>query len=244
MRLKKRPGLILVLTALMVTVCRCQWEEPVMYTMNFTDGSSAQCNQFHEYLVSLDNFSGEAYSYDCAITCPDGTVVTPKLEGKQNHEAILNGEPFELGAFCTGVPISTPTEVPPPDETALPTEPPADSATDSPLLTEDVTACDLYSRFINFTLVQPSPDLTDKLLRVTLNDESANCSIPDVNPDILTCNVPNGVTFPAQVVVTVDDIEINNFLYDGSLCTNAAPTSSKPSNDDEPEELPEPTPVD
>jgi len=60
MNIKKHPGLFLILSALMVTVCRCSLAPYTPVTVNLSNGTIAKCTQFlavcrREYLVHWKN---------------------------------------------------------------------------------------------------------------------------------------------------------------------------------------------
>jgi len=79
--------------------------------------------------------------------------------------------------------------------------------------------CDIGTdRLISFRTVQPPPDLTAKTLMVRIAEQETTCTVNPTNPSLLTCAIPAGVTFPAAVVVSLDDAVVNDFIYDGLGC--------------------------
>jgi len=129
-------------------------------------------------------------------------------------------------------PSETPTSAPSPTLAASPTSGPSPTAwafptvertpaleAQSPLLTGKVTMCDIGTdRLISFRTVQPPPDLTAKTLMVRIAEQETTCTVNPTNPSLLTCAIPAGVTFPAAVVVSLDDAVVNDFIYDGLGC--------------------------
>jgi hypothetical protein len=176
-------------------------------------------------------------SYDCNIPCPDGSTVTVKLEGEATDKKITSNGKFDLAAlqkqYCTKKPVQsevTATAIPPLitiPNTAAPV------LTDSPLLTEEVTSCNLKAGFINFRMVQSPPDLADKKLVITINNIEVDCAIPSNNQTIYSCILPNKVNFPATTIVRLGDMEVNNFDFNESLCRADAP-KNKPNEEDQP----------
>jgi hypothetical protein len=47
------------------------------------------------------------------------------------------------------------------------------------------------------------------------------------NTTILTCSLPAGVTFPADVSVALNGSIVNHFTYSGDVCFYVAPTPTK-----------------
>jgi hypothetical protein len=242
MNIKKHPGLILILSALMVTVCRCSLDPGVPTTMNFTNGKSAQCVKFSEYTGAMQNGGfNTVNSYDCNIPCPDGTTVKVTLEDAATDKKLLSKGKFDLAAlqkqYCTKKPVQsevTATAIPPLitiPNTASP------SLTDLPLLTEEVTACDLKAGFANFRIVKSPPDLTDKTLVIAINNTEVNCIIPQNNQTVYSCILPNKMNFPANIIVKLNETEVNNFAVNSNLCGVDAP---KEQQENEPEYQPNP----
>jgi len=237
MNIKKHPGLILILSALMVTVCRCSLTPGNPVTMKFTNGKSAQCMQFSEYTGTMQNNRfNTVNSYDCNIPCPDGSTVMVKLEGEATDKKITSNGKFDLAAlqkqYCTKKSVQsevTATAIPPLitiPNTATPV------LTDLPLLTEEVTACDLKLGYVNFRMVKSPPNLVDKTLVIAINNTEVNCTVPSNNQSIYSCILPNKMNFPANITVKLDDTEVNNFAVSSNLCRADAP-KNKP-NEDQP----------
>jgi hypothetical protein len=240
MNIKKHPGLILILTALMVTVCRCSLGSSTPVTMKFTNGKSAQCQQYDEYLSrGWSGIYGTTHSYDCAIPCPDGSTVKVKFEDEATDKKLTDKGKFDLAAlqkqYCTKKTVQsevTATAIPPLitiPNTAAPV------LTDFPLLTEEVTSCNLKAGFINFRRVQSPPDLTDKKLVIAINNTEVECTVPSNNQTVYSCILPNKMNFPANTVVKLGDVEVNNFVVTGNLCGLDAPK-------DKPDPNPTPNP--
>jgi hypothetical protein len=78
--------------------------------------------------------------------------------------------------------------------------------------------CDLGGKLINFRILTPSPDLTEDTLEVLIADQQTQCYVNSVNPALLTCSLPNDISFPARVVVRLDGVVVNDFTYSGVGC--------------------------
>jgi len=87
------------------------------------------------------------------------------------------------------------------------------------LLTGRVTMCDTGGNLISFRLTQPPPDLTGKILTAQIGGQASACYINATNPSLMTCTLPPGMVFPAQVIVSVDGTVASEFTYDGKGCT-------------------------
>lgn len=121
---------------------------------------------------------------------------------------------------ASSVVTEEPTE--PPTEEPAPTEPPtADPAEETlkPYLAGTVTACDAYLRYVNFPV---NPDAPAGPPNVIFSGTTVDCSLVN-NGTILSCNYPEGLPFPFQVVALINDQPVNNFAFDGAICTTAAP---------------------
>jgi hypothetical protein len=248
MNRKKRPALFLVFTALLVTVCRCG---PDPFSPNNTspiklkDGSSlGSCKLFQEF-ANIGAGPDEATStmvWDCSLTCPDGSQVEFQLDGDQSVPAFYNDPYLEAGdttgfltQYCSPEAMAAadtpeaPTEEPSPTPTDTPQEqviiiPPQNLLILPPVLAGSVTACDTGLGFINFPLADPQPDLSGKSVSVFLNGNKVNCRLAGSQSQLLGCSLPTGTTFPVIVSASIDDVEVNNFPFNGAICTNTVPT--------------------
>jgi hypothetical protein len=173
-------------------------------------------------------------SYDCTIPCPDGSTVKVTFEDEATDKKLTGKGKFDLAAlqkqYCTKKPVQsevTATAIPPLitiPNTAAPL------LTDLPLLTEEVTSCNLKAGFINFRMVQSPPDLTDKKLVIAINNTEVECIVPSNNQTVYSCILPNKMNFPANTVVKLGDAEINNFDFNESLCRPDAPQNQPNDN--------------
>ena len=88
--------------------------------------------------------------------------------------------------------------------------------------------CDLGGKLINFRIVESAPELTGVTLEVRIAEQESNCYLNPTNPALLTCSIPNDISFPAQVVVSLDGAVVNDFLYSGVGCSIlTTPTPAK-----------------
>jgi len=78
--------------------------------------------------------------------------------------------------------------------------------------------CDQTVDLISFRLVQPALDLTNKVVKVQISEQETVCAVNPVNTSLLTCDLPNRITFPARVLVSLDGAVVNDFNYDGIGC--------------------------
>ncbi|HET6595866.1 MAG TPA: hypothetical protein VFG81_09600 [Anaerolineales bacterium] len=102
------------------------------------------------------------------------------------------------------------------------------AVTADPLLEETVSMCDLGGKLINFRLLAPIPELTVEDLEVQIADQVSTCYVNPTNPALLTCRISNDIRFPVQVVVSVRDAVVNDFVYSGLGCSIlTTPTPSK-----------------
>jgi hypothetical protein len=217
-------------TLLLTTMCRFYDQGgPVIST------NGLSCQNYADY--RFFEWRGEEYRYyiqeegaGCSYMCPDGTVRQPDIPGKFSASSPLYSASKEDldSQFCGIAPQPTPTEqavtvTESPTPAASPTVQASPTATISPtaqppLLTGGVTMCDLALNLINFRIVQPAPDLTDKTLTVQIADLESTCAVNPTNTSLLTCTIPASVTFPARVVVSLDGAVVNDFTYEGSGC--------------------------
>lgn len=184
---------------------------------------------------------------NCTYMCPDGSVKQTNVSGsisplyaasREELDAQLCGVAFEASPTealatipPTGLPSATPAASP--TLSASPTVQPTSTAgiplTASSLLSGAVTMCDTGIDLISFRLVQPPPDLTGKTLTVQIAEQESICYVNHVNPSLLTCTIPPGVTFPTRVVASLDGAVTNDFTYDGLGCaqlTTPMPTTT------------------
>lgn len=174
--------------------------------------------------------SGQAM--ECFYSCPEGNVGPLSFDGDPSLS--LSKGDFDR-RYCDVAPQFTSTA--PPTASPSPTSPPtlAASATavvpvtgQDPLLSETASMCDLGGKLINFRLVAPAPDVTGKTLEVQIAEQESNCYVNPTNPSLLTCMLPNDISFPAHVVVSLDGAVVNDFLYSGVGCAIlTTPTPSK-----------------
>lgn len=88
--------------------------------------------------------------------------------------------------------------------------------------------CDLGGKLINFRLLEPAPALILSNLTVEIADRESPCYVNPTNPSLLTCRIPNNISFPVHVVVTLDGAVVNDFEYSGTGCSIlTTPTPSK-----------------
>lgn len=173
------------------------------------------------------NCQNSANGASCTYTCPNGNTERVTVSG--SISPLYGASSEELDEQLCGIPApstSTPSAsaTPTPRRTqtsaASPTRTPTPTgvATAEPLLAETVSMCDLGGKLINFRILDSAPDLTDANLNVEIADSETNCYENPTNPSLLTCLIPNNIRFPAQIVVSLDDVVVNDFSYSGLGC--------------------------
>lgn len=177
----------------------------------------------------------------CYYQCPDQTIRRPEISEKFSPSSPLySASKEDLDAQFCGLALQptatvSPTEQfsPSPTRGITATVPPTERASPSPtqgtslavqtpLLTGDVTMCDLAVNLINFRMIEPVPDLNAKALAVQIADRETTCYVNATNPSLLTCTIPGFVTFPARVVVRLDNVVVNDFTFNGLGCAKIA----------------------
>jgi hypothetical protein len=216
----------LLLSAILLTMCKNYASEPTTYR------NGLRCQNYVEY--RFFEWNGSEYQFyttqegaDCTYMCPDGSTQQTNVSGSVSQ--LYAASPEELDAqFCgvavapsfTPTPVDSPTPPIEPSPTGSPTQ--VASATveimADPVLAETVSMCDLGGKLINFRVIEPPPDLTQSTLEVLIADQETPCYINPTNPSLLTCAIPNDITFPARVVVRVDGALVNDFVYSGLGC--------------------------
>lgn len=239
---RKRIAINLVLTALFVVVCRCGPPTPGA-SASLKDGTLITCTRYTEYTTSglLERY----YAYeDCVVPCPDGSTVQVKDFGV--HPGLLSLSDVQ-GAYCPAAQAaSAPLESPTATATATDTEtaplaPPTDPPALQPVLAGSVTVCDTGLQYINFPLADPLPDLTGKSVSILLNGVRVKCKVAGSDQRLLGCTLPSDTVFPLLVTATIDGEEVNNFSFDGAICTRTQP-SKVPETEEESAPPVEPTP--
>jgi hypothetical protein len=220
----------LLLSAILLTMCKNYENEPITYE------NGLSCRNYVEYrFFQGDGNESRLYSTqegaDCVYVCRDESEHQIAISGTASElygasvdelEAQVCG--FVVVPTATPRPTSTPTATPTrrvrPTRTSSPTEAPSATVVvvADPLLDGTVPMCDLGGKLINFRILTPSPDLTESTLEVLIGDQRTQCNVNSVNPSLLTCSLPNDISFPAHVVVRLDGEVVNDFIYNGVGC--------------------------
>lgn len=220
----------LLLSTILLTMCKNYANEPITYS----NGLSCRNYVEYQFFQQDDNESG-LYSTqegaDCVYVCRDESEHQIAISGTASE--LYGASVDELEAQICGfvvAPTATPRPTPTPTATSTPrvrptrTSPPteAPSATvvvlAEPLLDGTVSMCDLGGKLINFRILTPSPDLAESALQVEIADKETSCNVNSVNSSLLTCVIPNDISFPARVVVNLDGVTVNDFIYSGVGC--------------------------
>ena len=210
--------LYLAFFALLLTMCRTYAQaEP------FTSIDGLVCRPYSNAFEGTRGF-------ECTYTCPNGETVGPRDFETDPSFSATKGDLDRL--FC-GVAAPTSTRAPTlaassptladtrtieASATTALTATPAISPTGSPLFTGRVTMCDTGGNLISFRLVDSPPDLICATMTVEIAGQESSCSINPVNTSLLTCTLPPDLTFPANVLVRLDEVVVNDFTLDGIGC--------------------------
>ena len=211
--------------------------------MMFSTFVVTMCGTFPERELAnpIDGLSCRAVSgsgqraMECFYTCPEGTVGPILFDGDPSLS--LSKGDFER-RYCEAVPQLTSTAPPSsPSPSPSPISSPTLEATatvvvpvtaQDPLLAETVSMCDLGGKLINFRLLEPAPELDPETLDVQIAEQDSACYVNPTNPSLLTCRLPNDLSFPVQVVVNLDGAVVNDFLYTGLGCSILTTPTSRP----------------
>jgi hypothetical protein len=219
--MRKKLKLFIVFSCLLLTMCRRYEEGAPLLTM---EGLSCR-----NYTAYFEHGLSSSQGLECYYACPDKTIGPLDF---QVDPALYYTEGDMDRLYCGIEPQPTPTLASTstsPTEVASPTlvssAPIEISATaemtltaPASLLTGRVTMCDTGINLISFRVTEPPPDLTGKTLTAQIADQDSSCYINPTNPSLMTCTIPAGVIFPARVVVSVDGVVVNDFVYDGLGC--------------------------
>ncbi len=219
MNLHKHPRLILLFAALVTVMCRCAL--PGGGLLHFDDGGpNAACKLYS--VVGEQRPVGVVQDdpnvFECQVVCPDGQTVKVDV-----WDDVLTGS-RDRSDYCPAGPTVTPTLT----ATATATfEPQAEAAyTSAPMLTQKVTACSRAEGFINFELNTARPELVGVNALVVINGEQVDCSVPSNNTRVLSCPLPAGLEFPAEISVALGDAVSDRFTYSGDDCFYSDPTNT------------------
>lgn len=220
MRRKLNLFFMFALSALLLTMCRF-YDQGQRVTPIEGLGCQPYTDYFEQGLKIADGL-------ECYYTCPDGLVVGPfDFEGdpststsKADLDRTLCSATTEVTSQATS---TEPVAIMSPTAAASPTIPASPAAAISPipstpLLTGAITMCDQTTDLISFRIANPAPDLTATTMTVQISDIETTCVVNPVNTSLLTCALPASVIFPAQVVVSLDGVVVNDFTYDGVGC--------------------------
>lgn len=211
----------LAFSALLLTMCRFYDDAERVTPIN-----GLSCQGYTDYFGEGSVISN---GLECYYACPTGVAgpfdfeADPSLTtSKGDLDRTLCGitsqfTPTESLASTPPTPILSPTPAASAAAQASPTAR-ITSTAQSPLLTGAVTMCEGATDLISFRILQPPPDLTDKDVTAQIAGLESTCAVNPVNPSLLTCTIPELVTFPAEIVVTLDGVVVNEFTFDGLGC--------------------------
>lgn len=223
--MKRRPQLALVLTAILVLVCRCDNGGRII---GHVDGGSTICNEYSVY------FEADAPSntvYVCPLTCPNGDKVSFEIWSFVELRNMTAAQAQEK--YCPVIPDSTedPTEPPP-------TEPPATDPPPivyPPILTGEVVSCNLNSLKISLRLLPGVDPSTLPEYDLLFNGQPLVCTPSPSSADLLECKLPASIVFPATLAVTRAGDRISEFPFDHSVCTVEDTSGGGGNNNDDDE---------
>ena len=214
----------LTFSALLLTMCRFYDDAARVSPM---DGLS--CQGYTDY---FEQGSTVSKGLECYYVCPTGvagpiefqadpSISLSKGDLDRQYCGITSAQltATEPAASMSLTPAASPSAAASPTAQASAT-PRATPTPQPPLLTGEVTMCDGATDLISFRIVQPPPDLTDKALTVQISGQESTCTVNPVNPSLLTCTIPQPITFPSDVVVSLDGVVVNEFSLNGVGCIN------------------------
>jgi len=205
--------LFLVFFTLFLTMCRSSTQvEPYRPI----DGLTCQAGTANEAVCSYTCPNGETVDFD---TDPSFSATKGDLDRLYCGIVPATFTPAPTLVASSPTPAETPTLQASITATETISVSPTSGSSGSPLLTGQVTMCDTGSNLISFRIVTPAPDLTGKILTVVIADQESSCAVNPTNTSLMTCTIPPSVTFPAQVVVSLDGAVVNDFIHDGIGCT-------------------------
>lgn len=210
--------LYLAFFALLLTMCRTYTQaEPL------TSIDGLVCQPFNEPF-------GGAKGFECTYVCPDGQTIGPRdfdidpsfSATKGDLDRLLCGIVPPTSTRAATLVASSPTSADTPtveaSATIALTATEAVSPTGLPLFTGQVTMCDIGGNLISFRIVELPPDLTGKTVTVEIAGQENSCEVNPTNPSLMTCNLPPELTFPATVIVRLDDVVVNELTLNGIGC--------------------------
>jgi len=207
---RHRPHLALLLAALVTIMCRRATGNT--FEVPQAGGDTVSCVEYYD----LTEFGGQTVN-TCTFICPSGHVEQVDIWGDLPAEIDVlpycdeadqdRPNPSTGGGERTATPTGTPTGPAPLDESHS-----------SPLLTGQVTACNVKDGFINFKLVDADPGFNGSDVYLEINGTQVNCVVAGDERDILSCALPPGLTFPAQVHAAIGDASTDDFEYNGDDC--------------------------
>lgn len=219
--------IILLLSAVLLTMCKNYVNESITYR------NGLSCRNYVDYRFFESNGNEDRFyvteeGADCTYTCPNGTTQETAISGSVSPLYAASSDELDV-QFCGAAPA--PTSTPTPAESATPGRPsrtPTSSptvaasltavVTAKPLLAETVSMCDLGGKLINFRLLASLPEPTAEDLDVQIDGQDSMCYVNPTNPSLLTCMLPNDISFPARVLVSLDGAVVNDFVYSGTGC--------------------------
>jgi len=184
------------------------------------------------YGKNVDDPNSNFLLQQCSYICPSGIPRNVIVGNAENDYVDYSSELSKIEKSelekdnCAAVspPLEAPTDVivealteaPAEAVTEAPTEaPPAELPT--PILTGDVTYCDIVSRSVNLRLVEGF-SAEEFSHQVTIGGEAMSCKVNEGNATLLTCTFPATTKFPAAIQVSKDGNVVNEFEYNGSNC--------------------------
>ena len=223
--------LFLLVSVFLLTTCKSY----KAWSTSYSNGLS--CQNYVDYRLFVED--GEAHRVegaDCSYTCPNGTISEVNIEGSISPLYAASSEELDT-RFCGIAAPSTPTPVvtrSPTPRTLTPTTSPTRTptltalVTAEPLLSDTVSMCDLGGKLINFRILDSALELPDDTLTVQIAGDDSTCYRNPTNPSLLTCTLPNNISFPVHIVVTLRGALVYDFMYSGLGCSIVTTPTSGP----------------
>jgi hypothetical protein len=206
------------LSAITIAVTDSPLDSPVVCSFaSLKGGESTICKA--KYTATEKDIANGSVTHNAIVTgiFTSTDTIYPD-HGSNNVNVVANHTATASASVTVNVDLSVPTATTEP--TMTPTPP-------LPILTGEVTYCEPASYTMNLRLdhsfVPSSFNHT-----VTINGDPMTCKVNGSNSTLLTCSYPAPVVFPANIKVSINDIVVNDFMYDGAACVIPATPTQEP----------------
>jgi hypothetical protein len=206
------------LSAIAIAVTDSPLDGPVVCSFaSLKGGESTICKA--KYTVTEKDIANGAVTSNASVTGSFTSTDTIYPDHGSNNVNVDSNHTASATANVTvNVDLSVPT--PTTEPTMTPTQP-------LPILTGDVTYCSAITSTMNLRLDHSFVPSSFNH-QVTINGDPMVCKVNQSNSTLLTCSYPPSVVFPANIKVSINDIVVNDFTYDGAACVIPATPTQEP----------------